>query len=131
MKAITGPTTIQNDNSSSPTKAVYAVKRIAREHSLYDSPLIYDVFTEISCLEMLAGNRGVCELIDYGVHGAVTLTLTLTLTLALALIKLTFIITPPTLTLTLPLTLTITLGVLDGNGGWKNGSINLEKYCCP
>lgn len=64
-----GPNPVQNDNGSSPTKAVYAVKRIARERSLYDSPLIYDVFTEVSSLEILAGNRGVCELIDFGVQG--------------------------------------------------------------
>ena len=45
--------------SSSPTRTTYAVKRIPRERSMHDSPHIYEVFNEITCLQMLAGNRGV------------------------------------------------------------------------
>jgi serine/threonine protein kinase len=46
---------------------MYAIKRVPRERSVFDHPFIYDIFSEISSLEMLASNRGVCELIDFGV----------------------------------------------------------------
>lgn len=45
--------------SSSPTRTTYAVKRIPRERSMHDNPHIYEVFNEITCLQMLSGNRGV------------------------------------------------------------------------
>lgn len=45
--------------SNSSARTTYAVKRIPRERSMHDSPLIYEVFNEITCLQMLAGNRGV------------------------------------------------------------------------
>ena len=48
----------------------FAVKRIPRERSAYDSPLIYDLFNEITALELLNGNIGVCGLEDYGVSGS-------------------------------------------------------------
>ena len=38
---------------------VYAVKRIPRERNVYDSPIIYEIFNEITSLELLAGNKGV------------------------------------------------------------------------
>ena len=47
----------------------FAVKRISRERSLNDSPTLISVFSEISCLEMLKGCVGVCQLHDFGVHG--------------------------------------------------------------
>ena len=45
--------------SSSASRRVYAVKRIPRERSMYDNPLLYEVFNEITCLQLLAGNGGV------------------------------------------------------------------------
>ena len=45
--------------SSSESRTKYAVKRIPRERSMYDSPLLYEVFNEITCLQLLVGNRGV------------------------------------------------------------------------
>ena len=45
--------------SSSASRKVYAVKRIPRERSMYDNPLLYEVFNEITCLQLLAGNGGV------------------------------------------------------------------------
>ena len=51
--------TIRNDNGSTPSRRIYAVKRIPRERSVYDSPIIYDIFSEITSLEFLAGNKGV------------------------------------------------------------------------
>ena len=50
---------IKNDNGSTACRTNYAVKRIPRERSVYDSPIIYDIFSEITCLELLAGNKGV------------------------------------------------------------------------
>ena len=49
----------------------FAVKRMARERSGFDNPLIYDIFNEITALELLAGRgvSGICKLVDYGVHG--------------------------------------------------------------
>ena len=54
----------RNDNGSTPSRTMYAVKRIPRERSVYDSPIIYDIFSEITCLEFLAGNKGVRILSD-------------------------------------------------------------------
>ena len=51
---------VKNDNGSTAYKTIYAVKRIPRERSVYDSPIIYDIFSEITSLELLAGNSGVC-----------------------------------------------------------------------
>lgn len=53
-----------------PTSRSFAIKRIPRERSAYDSPLIYDLFNEITSLELLNGNVGVCGLEDYGVSGS-------------------------------------------------------------
>jgi len=49
----------------------FAVKRLARERSGFDNPLIYDIFNEITALELLAGRGvdGICKLVDYGVSG--------------------------------------------------------------
>ena len=52
------------------TSRSFAIKRIPRERSAYDSPLIYDLFNEITSLELLNGNIGVCGLEDYGVSGS-------------------------------------------------------------
>ena len=51
--------------SSSAARTTYAVKRIPRERSMHDSPLIYEVFNEITCLQMLSGNRGVSHVFSY------------------------------------------------------------------
>ena len=51
-----------------PKDCNYAVKRIVRERSVHDAPVILDVFSEVSCLERMASCRGVCSLIDYGVY---------------------------------------------------------------
>lgn len=64
MNAVTAATQqgvpcITNDNGSTSTRTVYAVKRISRERSVYDSPIIYEIFNEITSLELLAGNKGV------------------------------------------------------------------------
>eukprot|EP00597_Dinobryon_sp_UTEXLB2267_P010353 CAMPEP_0170102936 /NCGR_PEP_ID=MMETSP0020_2-20130122/3183_1 /TAXON_ID=98059 /ORGANISM="Dinobryon sp., Strain UTEXLB2267" /LENGTH=1801 /DNA_ID=CAMNT_0010326383 /DNA_START=623 /DNA_END=6028 /DNA_ORIENTATION=- len=53
-----------------PSNRSFAVKRIPRERSAYDSPLIYDLFNEITSLELLSGNIGVCGLEDFGVSGS-------------------------------------------------------------
>ena len=55
----TNSLTIRNDNGSTASRRIYAVKRIPRERSVYDSPIIYDIFSEITSLEFLAGNKGV------------------------------------------------------------------------
>lgn len=47
----------------------YAIKRIARERTVHDLPVLIDVFTEVSCLEILSRNKGVCRLFNYGVQG--------------------------------------------------------------
>ena len=60
----TNSISIRNDNGSTPSRTIYAVKRIPRERSVYDSPIIYDIFSEITCLEFLAGNKGVRILLD-------------------------------------------------------------------
>jgi hypothetical protein len=56
---------IKNDNGSTACRTIYAVKRIPRERSVYDSPIIYDIFSEITSLELLAGNKGVSYLIAH------------------------------------------------------------------
>ena len=56
---LTSTVTVKNDNGSTAFRTVYAVKRIPRERTVYDSPIIYDVFSEITSLELLAGNKGV------------------------------------------------------------------------
>ena len=43
-------------------RTAYAVKRIPRERSMHDSPMIYEVFNEITCLQLLAGCRGVSHI---------------------------------------------------------------------
>ena len=48
----------------------FAIKRIPRERSPFDTPLIYDLFYEISSLEILNGTIGVCCLEDFGVSGS-------------------------------------------------------------
>lgn len=53
-----------------PSNRSFAVKRIPRERSAYDSPLIYDLFNEITSLELLSGNIGICGLEDFGVSGS-------------------------------------------------------------
>jgi hypothetical protein len=58
----TNSISIRNDNGSTPSRTIYAVKRIPRERSVYDSPIIYDIFSEITSLEFLAGNKGVRSL---------------------------------------------------------------------
>ena len=50
---------VKNDNGSTAFRTVYAIKRIPRERSVYDSPIIYDVFNEVTSLELLTGNKGV------------------------------------------------------------------------
>ena len=50
---------VKNDNGSTAFRTVYAIKRIPRERSVYDTPIIYDVFNEVTSLELLAGNKGV------------------------------------------------------------------------
>jgi serine/threonine protein kinase len=47
----------------------YAVKRISRERSVYDMPVLIDIYTEVSCLELLCRNKGVCRLFNYGIQG--------------------------------------------------------------
>ena len=47
----------------------YAVKRLSRERSAHDHPIIINVFSEVSCLERLSGCKGVCHLYDYGIQG--------------------------------------------------------------
>jgi serine/threonine protein kinase len=47
---------------------LYAVKRVNRERSVYDVAIINDIFTEITCLEMLSNVRGVCRLYNFGVY---------------------------------------------------------------
>lgn len=51
------------------SQRVVAIKRVGRERSAYDNPMFYDIFQEISCLEMFASLscNGVCKLIDYGI----------------------------------------------------------------
>jgi serine/threonine protein kinase len=46
-----------------------AIKRVSRERSAYDNPMFYDIFQEISCLEILSSLpfNGACKLIDYGI----------------------------------------------------------------
>lgn len=56
-------------DNESPASTTYVVKRLTRERSASDAPVIVDVFAEISCLELLAGTAGVCRLVDYGVVG--------------------------------------------------------------
>jgi hypothetical protein len=51
----------RDSGCSSTARTTYAVKRIPRERSMHDSPLIYEVFNEITCLQMLSGNKGVSE----------------------------------------------------------------------
>lgn len=51
--------TVTNKRSSVSKRTAYAVKRIPRERSMHDSPMIYEVFNEITCLQLLAGCRGV------------------------------------------------------------------------
>ena len=48
--------------SSASKRTAYAVKRIPRERSMHDSPMIYEVFNEITCLQLLAGCRGVSHI---------------------------------------------------------------------
>ena len=59
----TNSVSIRNDNGSTSSRTIYAVKRIPRERSVYDSPIIYDIFSEITSLEFLAGNKGVSTLL--------------------------------------------------------------------
>lgn len=47
----------------------YAVKRIPRERSVHDNAILFDILNEISCLEMLSHVSGVCQLVNFGVHG--------------------------------------------------------------
>lgn len=42
-----------------------AVKRISRENSPYDRPIILEIFGEVSCLKRLRGERSVCTLVDF------------------------------------------------------------------
>jgi serine/threonine protein kinase len=47
----------------------YAVKRMPRERSLQDEGVLFGVLTEVTCLEMMSDHRGVCDIVNYGVHG--------------------------------------------------------------
>ena len=46
-----------------------AIKRVSRERSAYENPMFYDIFQEISCLEIISSLsfNGACKLIDYGI----------------------------------------------------------------
>ena len=58
----------EHECSQHPPKS-YAVKRIPRERSKYDNPMLYDVFNEVHILETLqAVPTGVCKLVDYGIN---------------------------------------------------------------
>lgn len=54
-------------NAADPSQ-MYAVKRVNRERSVYDVSIINDIFTEVTCLEMLSNHRGVCHLYNFGVY---------------------------------------------------------------
>jgi serine/threonine protein kinase len=59
------------DNKKLITKnRSYAIKRIPRERSMHDNPMIYEIFQEVSSLEALKGNIGICKLFDYGIYGS-------------------------------------------------------------
>ncbi len=45
----------------------YAVKKIPRERSIHDPPVIFDIYTEITSLETMSSFLGVCDLINYGI----------------------------------------------------------------
>ena len=44
----------------------FAVKLIRRENSIQDLAHLQNVFVEITCLELLIGNVGVCQIRDFG-----------------------------------------------------------------
>eukprot|EP01038_Epipyxis_sp_PR26KG_P006508 gene6508-8946_t len=45
-----------------------AIKCVPRERCGYDSNMISNIYNEITCLEMLNDQIGVCDVLDYGVH---------------------------------------------------------------
>ena len=48
--------------------AEYAVKRMPRERSLQDESVLFGVLMEVTCMEIMADHRGVCDIINYGVY---------------------------------------------------------------
>lgn len=58
--------------STTKTSPAYAIKRVPRERSMHDPSRLFDLYQEISALEILRDRRtiGVCGIEDYGVVGS-------------------------------------------------------------
>jgi hypothetical protein len=59
----------EKESTIKQSQRLVAIKRVGRERSAFDNPMFYDIFQEISCLEILSSSsfNGVCKLIDYGI----------------------------------------------------------------
>ena len=58
-------TTLPNLGSTAPSTV--AVKMVDLPQSIHDQCVAYDLFGELSILESLRGEPGMCQMFDYGV----------------------------------------------------------------